>query len=497
METSFMYAGQLRALRSTIIVLLVSLAPGVTSSANGADWPQLQGNAGHTGYTADQPRPPFALKWIHQLRQPTHPGAPPIVAAGKLFVGTAWGELLALDRNTGKVVWRFKTGSAICSSPAYHDGLVYVTSMDRNCYAIAAGNGELAWKLVTSEGIWSGPVVADGKVFVAGRDARVYALHSQTGRTQWESPVGSLVMATPAYHNGTLYVGAGDNRVYALDGTTGRTFWKSDKLPGMAMRDYWLVAGNGVVICTTQLVYGSHPTFKPLERQVMAPYRKANKGKLLDHDKLLPQIKQWLIDHPAAQTVHVLDCKSGKPQCIPPIISVHGGGCAGPLPVTAPTGQTHTMFTNVRLSASGWAFVGELDLLEGTVDPLIKDRYYVDDDHWEWQAAPGTQLSRQSMFAVGFCVNDQSWGLSRGGKMLFCLRDPGWAGGEAGYSYIDLETGENRWLLDSHDLRTIQQANWDGSYGGAFHATATPFVISGKQLFHKRIRNFIVCLEGQ
>jgi hypothetical protein len=264
----------------------------------------------------------------------------------------------------------------------------------------------------------------------------------------------------------------------------------------MAIRDYWLVAGSGVVICTTQLVYGSHPTFKPLEQQVMAPYRKANQGKLLDHAQLLPRVKQWLADHPDAQTVHVLDAKTGERRCIPPIVSVHGGGCAGPLPVVTPEGETHTMFANVRLAASGWAFVGRLNLANGELDPLIQDRYYVDDEHWEWQAAPGQQLRRRSMFDVGFCVSDQSWGLSRGGNTLFCLRDPGWAGGEAGYSCVDLVTGEDEWLISTQQTRTIQQANWDGAYGGAFHATATPFAISDNQLFHKRIRNFVICLEG-
>ena len=486
-----------RTHRTLWLAAVVSVAVMIqTQNTHAADWPQLQGNPGHTGYTSDEPKPPYALKWIRQLKQPTHPGVPPIVAKGKVFLGTAWGNLLALDGNTGETTWTFKTGSAICGTPVFDQGLVYVTSMDRFCYAVNAETGKQVWAFETFEGIWAGPVVAEGKVFVAGRDAKVHAVNAETGSALWEASVGAMVLATPAYDDGVLYVGAGDNCVYALDAATGRQLWKSDKLPGMAIRDYWLVAGNGVVIGTTQLVFGSHPTFKPLDQQVMAPYRKANSGKLLDHAKLLPQVKQWLIDNPDAQTVHVLDAKSGARQCVPPIISVHGGGCTGPLPVMTQAGETHTMFTNVRLAASGWAFVGKLNLANGTIDPLINDRYYVEDNQWEWQAAPGRQLSRQSMFAVGFCVSDQSWGLSRGGNILFCLRDPGWAGGEAGYSYIDLSTGDDKWLLSTNDQKAIQQANWNGSYGGAFHATAAPFAISGKKLFHKRIRNFIVCLEG-
>lgn len=192
-----------RTHRTLWLAAVVSVAVMIqTQNTHAADWPQLQGNPGHTGYTSDEPKPPYALKWIRQLKQPTHPGVPPIVAKGKVFLGTAWGNLLALDGNTGETTWTFKTGSAICGTPVFDQGLVYVTSMDRFCYAVNAETGKQVWAFETFEGIWAGPVVAEGKVFVAGRDAKVHAVNAETGSAcgrrlweQWSWPRQPTMMA--------------------------------------------------------------------------------------------------------------------------------------------------------------------------------------------------------------------------------------------------------------------------------------------------------------
>lgn len=468
--------------------------PLLASAAVASDWPQLQRDAGHTGYSPDRPAPPFRVKWTRSLGEPTHTGAPPIVAGGKVIVGTNWGNVLALDRGTGKTVWAYKTGGPVCGTPALVGGLVYANSMDRRCHAIAAADGKGVWTFETGAGIWAAPVVAGGKVFVAGRDGVAYALDARSGKAVWQTPVGGMVLATPACAGGVLYVGGGDNCVHALDAKTGRRIWRSAKLPGMAIRDYWLVAAEGLVFCTTQLVYGAHSTYIQIEKAIMRPFRQANEGKMLVQADLLKKIRQWYVEHPHQKTFHVLDAKTGREKFVAPIIPVHGGGSAGPLPVIAPGGVAHVMFTNVRLTASGWAFAGRLDLETGDVDPLIKGRYRVSDKHWEWQAAPGKKLTRHSTFASGFCVNDQSWGLSRAGDLLLAVRDPGWAASEGARSYIDLTTGRDGWV--TADRTRVREAVWGGRFGGACHATASPIVVSGRQLFHKAVRNVIVCFEG-
>ena len=473
------------------LAAFVAVSPGTAALAE--DWPQLQKNPGHTGCTEDQPDPPYRLKWTFEVVEPTHTGSPPIVAAGKVYFGTNWGNLIAVDLETGKEVWRYTTGSVIFGTPAFEDGVVYVNSMDCHCHAVAASDGSRLWTFETGEGILAGPVVADEKVFIAGRDGFVYAVEASTGEQVWRSPIGGPVMATPAYDRGVLYVGGGDNRVYCFDGKSGEQLWKSNKLPGMAIRDYWLVASGDSVIVSTQSVRGAHAVHHQLDQALMAPFREKNHGKMLVQDELLEQVRAWYAEHPHHRTFHVLNAADGKEKFIAPIVHVHGGGCTGPLPVIGPDGYAYVVYALVRINASGWAFVGRLDLSSGELEPLIKDRYWIDKNEWEWQAKPGTTLDRRSPFAVGFCVSDQSWGMSRGGDRVFAVRDAGWAGGRAAYGYIDLRTGEDGWLEGAESPEIAR----GGSYGMAFHATASPMVITGKCVIHKTARNLVFCLDGQ
>lgn len=479
--------------RTTLVCALLAAAIAAGPAARAEDWPQVQGNAGHTGYTADQPQPPFEVKWAVNFDEPLHTGQPPIVADGKVFVGTNYGGLLALDRNTGEQLWRYAADAPIPSSPAWHDGVVYAAGMDRRLHAVRSSDGQGLWTFEIQAGFWAGPVVAEDKVFVAGRDGYAYAIDFD-GNEIWRTDVNEMVMATPAYHNGVLYVGAGDNRIYALDAGDGSIQWVSDPIAGMAIRDYWLVATDEAVICTTQMVSHAHSGYEDIEQEILKPFRVANEGQLLVQDELLEDIQQWMQDHPEDRTYHFLDPATGQVKFVPPIISVHGAGCAPHLPTVGPDGIAHLVYCNVRCGASGWAFAGALDLNTGQIEPLITDRYAVSDNHWEWQEAYEGAMDRHSMFAVGFCVNDQSWGVTRGGEMLYIHRDPGWAGGEHGRTYIDLITGEDAWI---GGFRPTGDINRSGRFGNSMHATAAPMAISDNQMFHKIVRNSIICFEGQ
>jgi PQQ-dependent dehydrogenase (methanol/ethanol family) len=75
-----------------------------------------------------------AVKWKFPL--PYLRSAPGLLATGSgvVFVGTAEGNLIALDGNSGKSLWHFQTGAAIASSPISYavDGKQFI--------ALSAGN---------------------------------------------------------------------------------------------------------------------------------------------------------------------------------------------------------------------------------------------------------------------------------------------------------------------------------------------------------------------
>lgn len=488
-------------IRFTIIICLFSLSFTQVSLTSAADWPQLQCDAAHTGFTKDQPTAPFKLLWSRDLGEPLATAAQVVVAQEKVFTGTCHGHLYALDHQSGETVWKYRTDGPILGTPACDDERVYVCSMDRYCHAVDIETGKSAWRFETGEGIWASPVVADSKIFVAGRDGKVYAVDPQSGKALWQTPIGGLVMCTPAYADGMLYVAAGDMHVHAFDGRSGELRWQSPKIPGAAMREYWLVAAADRVILTTQLAYVCHQTQQQIQEAIMDPYNEAHKNDpvLKDHETF-PELVAWLASHPHHKTLMVLDAKTGNEKYVTPIITVNGGSCIGPPPAVSPDGFAYTTYANIRLTASGWCFFGRLDLESGRLEPLITDRFAPlkkNPTSWHWQPKEGESFGRTSTWDGGFSVIDQSWGFSIGGQEVFVVRDPGWPGNPPFGNIYNISTGKDRYLVDQNVRQELGRRNLGTLGGGAMHNTCCPAAISGNQIFQKTSRSVIFALEGK
>ena len=82
----------MKAAAPVLLCLLVWLGP---RGARAEDWPQLQHDPAHTGYTPDQPAAPYRLLWSRDLGEPMATAAQVIVADGKVFAATNYGRLYA------------------------------------------------------------------------------------------------------------------------------------------------------------------------------------------------------------------------------------------------------------------------------------------------------------------------------------------------------------------------------------------------------------------
>src|SRR5689334_22897566 len=122
--------------------VLVCLLGSLCLRAASADWPMLRGQPEHSGLVAGQLRPPYRLAWVREIdNERLGTAVEPIVAEGKLFVGTHAGSLYALRADSGESQWCFKTDGAFLHSPACADGLVVAASTDGNLYAININSG--------------------------------------------------------------------------------------------------------------------------------------------------------------------------------------------------------------------------------------------------------------------------------------------------------------------------------------------------------------------
>lgn len=214
------------------------------------DWPQVQRDPQHTGYTPETLGTNIERVWTRPFQpEKVNPQVQAIVYAGKVFVGTEMGNLYALDALTGVQRWVYDCGAPILNSVAAGYGKVFFGAMDGAVYALDANTGTLIWRAPLSwrHGFSTAPVLADGKIMLGGRDGIVYALNSLDGEVLWQYKVGSPILQTAAWDNGRLVFGAMDMHVYAINSADGSLAWKSEKLPGMAFKDYWPVIQQGMV----------------------------------------------------------------------------------------------------------------------------------------------------------------------------------------------------------------------------------------------------------
>lgn len=205
--------------------------------------------------TAQSVRPPFHQRWNWNANVLLE--FPPIVVGDRLFLTTNDGRVVALNRNTGKVVWKRDLGYLAASSPAYGDKRIYVTILERRkgvkagrVSALRARDGKLVWSRPLSSRSESSPLYDDGRVYFGAENGSVYALRAGNGSVSWKFGASGAVKGGLALADGKLYFGAYGGRAYALWQRTGRVAWST----GTSGAAFGLAAGN--FYATPAVAYG-------------------------------------------------------------------------------------------------------------------------------------------------------------------------------------------------------------------------------------------------
>lgn len=174
-----------------------------------------------------------AVQWKVQTQGSVRGSA--LVAADRVYFGSADGNLYAVTRKSGDVVWRFKTAGAISGTPAFSKGVVYVTSRDLNIYAVDAATGKERWKFKTGSilpHIWgweyfqSTPVIENNVLYVGAGDGICYALQASDGKVLWKFKTNGRIRSTPVIQDKSVLVASYDGVLYGLDKTKGTQQWR-------------------------------------------------------------------------------------------------------------------------------------------------------------------------------------------------------------------------------------------------------------------------------
>ncbi len=154
----------------------------------------------------------------------------PVVLGDRLFVAGGgdwwWGKneawLKCIDATgSGDVTeknerWSAPLGRHVMSTPAVHDGLVFVADAARTLHCLDASTGQPHWTQELRGEVWAAPLVADGKVYLGTRRGDFWILAaSKEKRVLSTIELGKPISATATAANGTLYI-ATMTHLYAL-----------------------------------------------------------------------------------------------------------------------------------------------------------------------------------------------------------------------------------------------------------------------------------------
>lgn len=117
-----------------------------------------------------------------------------------------------------RVGWMGKAGA--WSTPAVDRRTVYVTTNAGELVAVDRRTGRVRWRIGLSGHVWGSPVVADG-VLVQGDCSgalRAFDVRAERRRPRelWSVQLGGCIEATPAVWQGRIYVGTRGGALYAL-----------------------------------------------------------------------------------------------------------------------------------------------------------------------------------------------------------------------------------------------------------------------------------------
>ena len=149
----------------------------------------------------------------------------PAVHNGVVYVGAYDHNVYAINAENGKFLWKYATEGGIASSPCVYEGRLFVGSADRVLYAINAETGRISWTCPTQGGVWSSPRVAFDHVFFGSDDCRLYAVNIHSGRIAWAFEAEGPVRSSPTIGSDTIYVGCEGGIVYAVD-ISGHLRWR-------------------------------------------------------------------------------------------------------------------------------------------------------------------------------------------------------------------------------------------------------------------------------
>ncbi len=160
----------------------------------------------------------------------------------RLYAASIDGNVLALDPENGKVIWRTKLGIELTAGPGVGADSVAVMAADGYLIVLEASTGAERWRTDIDGESLAFPVIDDDMVVVQTIDNRLRAVSVFDGSPRWtiEQATPPLTLrgsATPLVNGSSIVAGFDNGRIMSVDAESGDVNWESMLSPPSGRSD--------------------------------------------------------------------------------------------------------------------------------------------------------------------------------------------------------------------------------------------------------------------
>jgi eukaryotic-like serine/threonine-protein kinase len=161
-------------------------------------------------------------KWEFDSKSFTH--SSPALFNGIVFFGNDKGEILAVNSNDGKLIYRKKIGLPFFSGATIREGVAYIGNDNGKLYAVEIQSGKVRWEFESNARITMVPAVKNNIIIAGNLNGDLYAIDRANGRQIWKTSTYGILNATPLITDNFIVVPDLNKKFYLINFQTGKVF---------------------------------------------------------------------------------------------------------------------------------------------------------------------------------------------------------------------------------------------------------------------------------
>jgi outer membrane protein assembly factor BamB len=132
--------------------------------------------------------------------------ATPVLDRDRIYLPSMDHSLYALNARTGVSIWSVDLTGALVGTPAVsEDGMIYIGSFASEMVALETETGNVVWRTPISDWVWSGPALDGDRLYFGDVSGMIYSLDRADGSQLWTYQADGSIAGKPLVTEETLY----------------------------------------------------------------------------------------------------------------------------------------------------------------------------------------------------------------------------------------------------------------------------------------------------